>query len=82
MKKILLVDLGGVMGGVEYYIETLSDMLRERANLVLFCVLPSWALRLRQPRCKSLSDGRPFPAFKALNGSCSARVAFPNRLFL
>ena len=37
-KKILLVDLGGVMGGVEYYIETLSGMLMERAY-------PSGALR-------------------------------------
>lgn len=46
-KKILIVDLGAPMGGVEYYVETLSDMLRERATLVSLCVLPELALRLR-----------------------------------
>jgi glycosyltransferase involved in cell wall biosynthesis len=46
-KKILIVDLGGVMGGVEYYVETLSDMLRERATLVSLCVLPELAQHLR-----------------------------------
>ena len=46
-KTILLVDLGGGMGGVEYYIESLSGMLRERATLVSLCVLPELALRLR-----------------------------------
>jgi glycosyltransferase involved in cell wall biosynthesis len=46
-KKILLVDLGSPMGGVEYYVETLSGMLREHARLVSLCVLPELALRLR-----------------------------------
>jgi glycosyltransferase involved in cell wall biosynthesis len=46
-KKILIVDLGGVMGGVEYYVETLSGILRERATLVSLCVLPELAQRLR-----------------------------------
>jgi glycosyltransferase involved in cell wall biosynthesis len=46
-KKILIVDLGGVMGGVEYYIEALSEILRERATLVLLCVLPELAQQLR-----------------------------------
>ena len=46
-KKILIVDLGGVMGGVEYYIETLSEILRERATLVSLCVLPELAQHLR-----------------------------------
>ena len=46
-KTILIVDLGGVMGGVEYYIETLSEILRERATLVSLCVLPELAQRLR-----------------------------------
>src|SRR3984885_3547685 len=46
-KKILIVDLGGVMGGVEYYIEILSDMLRERATLASLCVLPELAQELR-----------------------------------
>jgi hypothetical protein len=46
-KRILLVDLGAPMGGVEYYIETLSGMLREHATLVSLCVLPELALRLR-----------------------------------
>ena len=46
-KKILVVDLGDVMGGVEYYIETLADMLLERANLLSLCVPPELARRLR-----------------------------------
>lgn len=46
-KKILVVDLGGVMGGVEYYIETLSGMLLERATLLSLCVPPELAQRLR-----------------------------------
>ena len=46
-KTILLVDLGAVMGGVEYYIETLSSMFRERGTLVSICVLPELARRLR-----------------------------------
>jgi glycosyltransferase involved in cell wall biosynthesis len=46
-KKILIVDLGGVMGGVEYYIETLSEILQERAALISLCVLPELAQQLR-----------------------------------
>ena len=46
-KAILIVDLGAVMGGVEYYIETLSSMIRERGTLVSICVLPELAHRLR-----------------------------------
>ena len=46
-KRILLVDLGTPMGGVEYYIEALSDMLRGRAELYSLCVLPELATRLR-----------------------------------
>ena len=46
-KTILLVDLGAPMGGVEYYIETLSGMLQQRAKLVAVCVLPELAVRLR-----------------------------------
>jgi glycosyltransferase involved in cell wall biosynthesis len=46
-KTILIVALGGVMGGVEHYIETLSDILRERATLVSLCVLPELAQHLR-----------------------------------
>jgi glycosyltransferase involved in cell wall biosynthesis len=75
MKKILLVDLGGVMGGVEYYIETLSDMLRERANLVSICVLPELALRLRSLGVKVYLMPA-FPRFKALR-FLLALVAFP-----
>lgn len=46
-KKILLVDLGASMGGVESYVEGLSGMLRERATLLALCVLPELARRLR-----------------------------------
>ena len=54
-KKILLVDLGGVMGGVEYYIETLSGMLMERATLLALCVPPELARRLRSKGMKVFS---------------------------
>jgi glycosyltransferase involved in cell wall biosynthesis len=46
-KKILLVDLGASMGGVESYIEGLSGMLRDRGTIVSLCVLPELARRLR-----------------------------------
>ena len=46
-KKILLVDTGASMGGVESYVEGLSGILRERATLVSLCVLPELARRLR-----------------------------------
>jgi glycosyltransferase involved in cell wall biosynthesis len=46
-KTILIVNLGAVMGGVEYYIETLSSMIRERGTLISVCVLPELAHRLR-----------------------------------
>jgi glycosyltransferase involved in cell wall biosynthesis len=64
-KRILLVDLGAPMGGVEYYIETLSGMLREHATLVSLCVLPELALRLRTLGVKVLLIPA-FPRFKAL----------------
>jgi glycosyltransferase involved in cell wall biosynthesis len=51
-KRILLVDLGAPMGGVEYYIETLSGMLRERTALFSLCVLPELAQRLRKQGVK------------------------------
>jgi glycosyltransferase involved in cell wall biosynthesis len=64
-KKILLVDLGAPMGGVEYYIETLSDMLRERAALVSLCVLPELGQRLRSLGVKVFLIPA-FPRFKGL----------------
>jgi glycosyltransferase involved in cell wall biosynthesis len=64
-KKILLVDLGAPMGGVEYYVETLSGMLREHATLISLCVLPELALRLRSLGVKVLLIPA-FPRFKAL----------------
>jgi len=54
-KKILVIDLGDVMGGVEYYIETLADMLMERANLLSLCVPPELARRLRGKGIKVFS---------------------------
>ena len=54
-KKILVVDLGDVMGGVEYYIETLADMLMERANLLSLCVPAELARRLRSKGIKVFS---------------------------
>jgi glycosyltransferase involved in cell wall biosynthesis len=51
-KSILIVDLGGVMGGVEYYIETLSSMLMERARFLSLCVPVELARRLRSKGVK------------------------------
>ena len=64
-KTILLVDLGAVMGGVEYYIETLSSMFRERGTLVSICVLPELARRLRNEGV-TVYLIPAFPRFKAL----------------
>ena len=64
-KKILIVDLGGVMGGVEYYVETLSEILRERATLVSLCVLPELAQQLRSLGVKVFL----IPAFTRLQSS-------------
>jgi glycosyltransferase involved in cell wall biosynthesis len=64
-KTILLVDLGAPMGGVEYYIETLSGMLHERATLLLLCVLPELAQRLRGLGVRVLLIPA-FPRLKAL----------------
>jgi glycosyltransferase involved in cell wall biosynthesis len=46
-KTILIVDLGSVMGGVEYYVDTLSSMLIERARFVSLCVPDELARRLK-----------------------------------
>jgi glycosyltransferase involved in cell wall biosynthesis len=64
-KTILLVDLGAPMGGVEYYIETLSGMLRERATLLSLCVLPELAQRLRSLGVRVFLIPE-FPRLKAL----------------
>jgi hypothetical protein len=64
-KKILLVDLGAPMGGVEYYIETLSGMLRERATLLSLCVLPELARRLKVEGVQVFTIPA-FPRLKAL----------------
>jgi hypothetical protein len=42
-KKILLVDLGALMGCGEYCIEKASGNLRERETLGSLCVLPELA---------------------------------------
>ena len=60
-KRILLIDLGGSMGGVESYLENLADMLRDRAELFLLCSLPELAGRLRDKGTRVLL----LPAFLA-----------------
>jgi glycosyltransferase involved in cell wall biosynthesis len=71
-KTILLVDLGAPMGGVEYYIETLSGMLRERATLLSLCVLPELAQRLRSlgVRVFLIPAFTRFKALRFLLGLC------------
>jgi glycosyltransferase involved in cell wall biosynthesis len=59
-KTILVVDLGSVMGGVEYYIETLSGMLMERARFLSLCVPPELSRRLRSKGIRVYS----LPAFR------------------
>lgn len=68
-KRILLVDLGGSMGGVESYLEGLAGMLHDRADLFLLCVLPQLArsMRNRQVRvflCPAFS--KPLKVFRFL----------------
>lgn len=64
-KKILLVDLGDSMGGVESYLEGLSGMLREHATLLSLCVLPEFARRLRKQGVRVFLIPA-FPQLKAL----------------
>jgi glycosyltransferase involved in cell wall biosynthesis len=59
-KTILIVDLGSVMGGVEYYVDTLSSMLIERARFVSLCVPAELARRLRAKGVKVYQ----LPAFR------------------
>lgn len=47
-KRILLINLGGAMGGVESYLEGLAAMLNGRADLYCLCVLPELAKRLEK----------------------------------
>ena len=46
------------MGGVEYYIETLSCMLMERANFLSLCVPLNWP-----PFTEQRNEGLPASAF-------------------
>jgi glycosyltransferase involved in cell wall biosynthesis len=64
-KTILILDLGGMMGGVEYYIETLSGMLQDHASLVALCVLPELAQQLRTLGVKVFMIPA-FPRFRPL----------------
>ena len=70
------------MGGVEYYIETLSDILRERATLVSLCVLPELAQQLRSLGVKVFLIPA-FPRLRALRFliafACFLSSSFVNR---
>ena len=46
-KKILFIDLGGSMGGVEGYLEGLAAMLHPSADQFALCALEELAVRLR-----------------------------------
>jgi len=46
-KRILFLNLGGSMGGVESYLEGLASMLNEHADLYCLCMLPELTSRLR-----------------------------------
>jgi glycosyltransferase involved in cell wall biosynthesis len=45
-KRILLIDLGNVLGGVEYHVEDLAGFLQGSADLYCLCILPEFAKRL------------------------------------
>jgi glycosyltransferase involved in cell wall biosynthesis len=47
-KKILMVDLGASMAGVEAYLEGLATILHPGADLFAICVLPELAARLQR----------------------------------
>jgi glycosyltransferase involved in cell wall biosynthesis len=61
-KRILLVDLGAAMGGVEVYIVGLAEILRPGADVYALCVLKDLEDRLRT---KGVSVAR-IPAFSRL----------------
>jgi glycosyltransferase involved in cell wall biosynthesis len=65
-KKILLVDLGSQMGGVEVYLQGLSGMLREHTTVLCLCVLPELAQRLRLNGVKVIMIPRFAPGLKGL----------------
>jgi glycosyltransferase involved in cell wall biosynthesis len=75
-KTILLVTLGASMGGVESYVEGLSGMLQERANVLSFCVLPELAQRLRDKgtRVFRIPAFRRFKALRFLIALCVVPV--------
>jgi hypothetical protein len=45
-KRILLLDLGSVKGGVETYLERLAGILKGKAALDCICILPELARNL------------------------------------
>jgi glycosyltransferase involved in cell wall biosynthesis len=47
-KRILLVDLGASMGGVEAYLEALARILQANADLYALCVLEELAVRFER----------------------------------
>jgi glycosyltransferase involved in cell wall biosynthesis len=47
-RRILFLNLGGFMGGIESYLENLTAMLEGHAELYSLCVLPELASRLRK----------------------------------
>ena len=51
-KKLLLVDLGSSMGGVEVYLQSLSQIMQGHAVTLAVCVLPELARRLRSNGAK------------------------------
>jgi len=65
-KKILLVDLGSPMGGVEVYIQNLSSMLREHTTVLCLCALPELARRLRNNGVKVFLIPHFGPGLKGL----------------
>jgi glycosyltransferase involved in cell wall biosynthesis len=75
-KKILLVDLGSPMGGVEAYIQSLSHMLREHTTVLCVCVLPELARRLRDNGVKVFLIPQFLPWLKGLR-FLVALVALP-----
>lgn len=64
-RKVLLVDVGASMGGVEAYLEALAKMLAPETDLFALCVLSDLAERLRKSGVR-VTKIRPFSRFRIL----------------
>jgi glycosyltransferase involved in cell wall biosynthesis len=65
-KTILLVDLGSPMGGVEVYLQSLAEILKDHTSILCICVLPELARRLRKNGVRVFLFPQFLPSLKGL----------------